>query len=132
MTEHKHTPGPWKAEISDIYFPSVIIGEFTGIRYGDGSGSDEVIKREHKLVVNVGPCGEDLARGVSSNRMESCQANAHLIAAAPEMLEALEAITARINGEYDNPTLIRMGDLTNVQDDIETYAKRAIAKAKGV
>lgn len=55
-----------------------------------------------------------------------------LLAAAPDLLEALEAIQARIKGEYDNPALRKVGPLSSsVDEDIEWIASQAINKAKG-
>ena len=50
----------------------------------------------------------------------------------PEPLEALEAIQARVNGDYDHPALLKFGPLShNIQADIALIATRAITKAKG-
>ena len=59
-------------------------------------------------------------------------ANAQLIAAAPEMLKCLQAIVARIQGVYDNPALIEWGGLHHNSDqDILKHAKKLITKATG-
>lgn len=78
-TEQKHTPGPWVVEhglSSDPakYTPGIdAVGEnFTVILYG--------IKNE----------GE--ARGIRGRTDEEQEANARLIAAAPELLEALREV----------------------------------------
>lgn len=58
-------------------------------------------------------------------------ANAALIAAAPDLLAALEAIVARFHGVYDQPALVAFGNLsTNPASDMELIAAAAIAKAK--
>ncbi len=63
---------------------------------------------------------------------EEFEANARLIKAAPNMLETLEAIKALINGEYDNPSLLKMGELLpRADDNILHFAGNAIRKAKG-
>jgi hypothetical protein len=61
------------------------------------------------------------------------RANANLLAAAPELLAALEAIEARINGVYDCPALVAFGPLHHdTQWDCLRIAEEAINKAKGV
>ena len=55
-----------------------------------------------------------------------------LIAATPDLLAALEAIKARINGVYDCPALVAFGPLHHdTQWDCLRIAEEAIAKAKG-
>ena len=57
---------------------------------------------------------------------------AHLIAAAPDLLAALRAIVARINGVWDDPDLLAFGELLpDTEADIEAIASQAIAKARG-
>lgn len=65
-------------------------------------------------------------------RNHSAEANAHLIAAAPDMLRALEAIRARIDGDWDHPSLVAMGPLnTDIILDCARYADAAITRARG-
>ena len=60
------------------------------------------------------------------------QANATLIAAAPAMYEALQAIRARIQGEFDHPSLVAMGMLTHDKEaDILRWIVPLITKAEG-
>ena len=100
-----HTPGPWSAyqrpsEIGTNYFRILLHGF-----------SDEQPKYGQDSL--AGYCGE---------------ANANLIAAAPDMLEALE-FCMRVIGESD---LTPSGGVT--EEEIDTAyckAKAAIAKAKG-
>lgn len=55
-----------------------------------------------------------------------------LYQAAPELLEALVAIQAILDGEYDNPALLKFGlILPNRIEDIASIIKIAIAKAEG-
>jgi hypothetical protein len=76
MPETKFTPGPWVA------------------LKGCGwcvSRPDAIKRREAALVVGMTPCTSLIGSGTfPDNDMES-QANAHLIAAAPELYAALEA-----------------------------------------
>ena len=56
-------------------------------------------------------------------------ANALLIEAAPEMWDALTAIVARINGEFDNPALLKYGPLeTERTGDVMKIARSIIKR----
>ena len=58
-------------------------------------------------------------------------ANARLWAAAPDLVRALEAIKARIAGEFDNPSLEAFGPLSaDTIADINSFASAALAKAR--
>ena len=100
MSEAKHTPGPWVIErpinhvgMVEIDGPSLTCRGFT------------------------------IATDVDAQRAACIEADARLIAAAPDLLEALEwALDA-----WD--THNRTGD--PMQGDWESYAIAAIAKAKG-
>lgn len=60
---------------------------------------------------------------------ETCEDAADIIT---ELLSALEAINARINGVYDCPALVAFGPLHHdTQWDCLRIAEEAIAKAKG-
>ena len=92
----KHTPGPWKLELGRDGAPR-------GLR-----GPAEV---EHRNIVNW--------NGFSSPTKPASMANARLIAAAPELLEAL-LLMIRLHELSDSPE----GDITRI-------ARSAIAKARG-
>jgi hypothetical protein len=87
---NKHTPGPW-----EVYKPNVTAG------WGLCVGTDTHILFQHK--------GKD--------SKEIKEANARLIAAAPDLLEALESIVG--------------GSTQRVSAELQTKAQAAIAKAKG-
>lgn len=89
-SKNKHTPGPWKVVKSKGY-----------------SQLTEIVSID----------GPVLSEGFGVNH-ESDQANAHLIAAAPEMLEALEFfVNERLEQDpEDRPAIM---------------AKRILAKARG-
>ena len=76
----KHTPGPWEWQIHDQSMASLGSGDSPG--YGT------------PLVLSVGPC-EACASRRTAWEWGCCQtpslANARLIAAAPDLLEACEA-----------------------------------------
>lgn len=88
--ETKHTPGPWRRSHESI-----------------DPEWDIVIAQHGVIVANVNACGQR-------------EANARLIAAAPELLEALEVCADALNPEncYDIP---KAAD----------KARAAIAKARG-
>lgn len=63
-------------------------------------------------------------------------ANAALIVRAVNaheaLVRALEAIVARIVGEYDHPSLMAVGPLLpNTQEDVKRFAQAALRAAKG-
>lgn len=92
MSEPKFTPGPWKVDVTQPYFetPNMI-----------KAGSFEIL-------LTVPGCGEEHT---------TWEANAHLIAAAPEMYEALKAIESCL-APADN-------------DSAAQKVRAAIAKAEG-
>lgn len=94
----KHTPGPW------------LVGEHRIGLDGDASEID---------VVSKGDSHGDHSICTVDEAWEGCiEANARLISAAPDMLEALKKMTF-------------WADLSPANDWIETEAKAAIAKATG-
>ncbi len=101
-----HTPGPW-------YVYQLAFDEKT---YGDKEGWFIVVDNNDNEI--AGPFeSEEVAR---------------LIAAAPELLETLKAIVARIDGEFDHSALIAKGPLTDDSDaDIKEWIEAAIARAEG-
>ena len=99
----KHTPGPWEIK----YHPDPCY------RYISGP--------QHIALAQVVWCMED------EDRSPECEANAHLIAAAPELLEALEKIV-----ELNGPGRIyKLNELGMLVSTMLSIARAAIAKAKG-
>lgn len=100
----KHTPGPWRVK--------------------QATGFDNQGKLFAYHWVGVGPIGDETP--VLSRSLEENYKNAALISAAPEMLEALEAITLKLEGGGR--------DTWTIQDLLVEFnqARAAIAKAKGV
>lgn len=97
MNNTKHTPGPWIVYKSGVWSPPKMRGE------------------QINIIANC-----------NTQNLDGCDlANATLIAAAPELLEALKAIVK----EYVND-LWNCVDPSISQDNIEK-AKLAIAKAEG-
>lgn len=98
MTNFTQTPGPWIAH-----------------KYPTKRGYGFVIQSEEHRGISIA----SLSPGISTDRIEPiAEANAHLIAAAPDLLEALEdAVEALTQARYYPSELKRF--------------KAAIAKAKG-
>lgn len=102
----QHTPGPWYC--ADLMHDgrSVVVIQSASINEDNYVGEVDV---------------ED-AQG---------EANARLIAAAPDLLDALEAIRARLDGEYDHPALVKYGALAGTMDDVRQLVRDAIDKVRG-
>jgi hypothetical protein len=99
MTD-QHTPGPWLVDF----------GETTSVRLSDGS---RVASVAHLRLYSRAAASE-------------VAANAHLIAAAPDMLEALKvAAKAEL---YDPATGLIDADVLDIVQDV---ARAAYAKATG-
>lgn len=101
MTKSKHTPGPWDLGVNSYNAETRAEG-------------DVLVKKTGKRIAYTGSVHTD---------REVNKANARLIAAAPELLEALENITAGLNDEEDTMPLIRGSEVK--------AARKAIAKARG-
>lgn len=103
----QHTPGPWKLSAPG----NKITGGGVTLAHVYGHTP------ETRRVTDRSATAEDAA-------------NARLIASAPELLSALKAIKARINGVWDDPDLMAFGPLSaNGDDDILELTTAAIAKA---
>ena len=92
----KHTPGPWKYDTTKL--------------------ADWYTRITHCVSIS----GESEIR-LYGNEAE---ANARLISAAPELLEALEALV-------DMPDERSIYDISDKEIDLWVKAKKVIAKAKG-
>jgi hypothetical protein len=109
----QHTPGPWALNTCEENGPFL--------------DSFYLSANEERIV-----CRFPTGTGQFSADGQTNLANAQLISAAPDLLDALEAIEARINGVYDCPALVAFGPLHHdTQWDCLRIAKEAIAKAKG-
>ena len=116
MAHAKHTPGPWTYEGDHTHrqFNIRMLGHLIGTR-------DEA---KHICTVN------NLPSHVLANRDHvTAEANARLIAAAPDMLTALDAIVAKAH-EYGNRSDTPDNAACGFYDIIED-ARAAIAKATG-
>ena len=104
-----HTPGPWAVRNHEI------ISTTERPEWADEDYPDE----RTCIVSLLGAMGG-----------EDTVADARLMAAAPKMLRALEAVEARIHGVYDHPALMEYGPLhTDSDKDVLRIAEEAIKKA---
>jgi hypothetical protein len=78
MEENKFTKGPWHVYTMGNYF-------------GINSGSDSGDQPDDRTIVTYGDNDDDVM-GVRGDTYEEMKANACLIAAAPDMYEALKAV----------------------------------------
>jgi len=100
-----HTPRPWKIE-----------------RHYD-SGYKNISAQKHTALAQVVWCMED------EDRSPECEANAYLIAAAPDLLEALQWYAELAKEMYYTGGSSGVWELC---EDRGRRAKEAIAKATGV
>lgn len=115
MSETKHTPGPWRVE------------EGTTLIWGDCNQDDT---SSYGMGYPIAECrltpSGSWAKGPKT--YGEAEANAHLISAAPDLLEALESLIIKY------VRLVNSGDagFWNPEDDKEVIAARAaIAKVEG-
>ena len=100
MSKHKHIPGPWEFDEAGSWKD----GKRTSTEYFVRRPGDDVAIASDI----IDPANDD----------QPSKANAHLITAAPDLLEALESIVKCLEYSDDAPARMDM-------------ARAAIAKAKG-
>lgn len=107
-----HTPGPWYTGESMDGIAHVYAGDFEGVGEGE------------LLIAGVyaDPDGE-------GDNFAAQSANARLIAAAPDLLEAARQVQGYLHG-FANTTS-RVGDLKDVMRQSRDALRVAIAKAAG-
>lgn len=118
MNESKHTPGQWEVKTFKREFPQE-----------DGS------KRFDVFVKVMSPSGEEVhykdGFNVTLERANEIEANARLIAKAPELLEALEKTTKALD-DLTNELWSTHCDLVHKEDcQLIDQCKELLAKAKG-
>ena len=106
-TKIQHTPGPWEARVANEYRPTC---------YGYTVSSDER------------PLAEVFKIGLTT---EAAEANAHLIAAAPDLLAALEACKEWIDNLVTQGTIDPLLDAMPNNFGGRKTISAAIAKARG-
>lgn len=109
--KNKHTPGPWTVEVCKAGQSSI-----TGLKYEDS------------IIQPINVLAERHAAGEVS-------ANAALIAAAPELLAALEKLEARVDWflseDFAKAFNLKYNPLSEEFFELE-QARAAILKAKGI
>lgn len=111
-TKTKHTPGPWRIAYDGRGNPVITAG----------FAADPVTQARHVWVTTLAP----LDLGPLWYRIDEAEreANAHLIAAAPQLLAALRVFCeVWESGEED--------DWRGALDDVADVARAAIRKAEG-
>ena len=109
----KHTPGPW---ITDDYSKNDVARH---VMNGNGNGP-----------VYIARVPLQSAAGMRTNAYSAQEANARLIAAAPDLLEALKELSRSFIGTYSDDQ--RSDDeINNHREHWERMARAAIAKATG-
>lgn len=113
MTKSKHTPGPWNVSASQV----------------SGRGYSRHIDTPHGRIISIG--SHDIRSGGTHASytqafddlpfsMEVAEANARLIAAAPDLLKALTAASDWIDAQLGEPRTL-----------IQGMVQQAVAKATG-
>ena len=117
----KHTPGPWKASAN---------GQIFGGKYNSTTVADTGwcfwTNRLHELMQEE-TTPDDTQEFLRKN-IRTSQANAKLIAAAPDLLETLE----HIEKLYQNTdTIINKKNFRDFAVTVHAMAQKAISKANG-
>ena len=111
-TMSKHTPGPWE-----------VLNEtevFTGLGADSGDGVKS-LPSDGWMIADCGDCVTFTEIGPAELGRDLRKANARLIAAAPDLLQALEGLLLA----YNDP-----GNTGSTHDDKVEAARAAIAKAR--
>jgi hypothetical protein len=116
MEKGKHTPGPWYACHKQVWSDHYPVAEVAHGPWGDPYAALEITGGE--LDMQAKPVIKMIEYGIIP--IETAEANARLIAAAPELLEALEKIAK-----------MEIPHGSCVDNQMRDIARAAIAKAKG-
>ena len=126
-TKQSITPGIWKINSDDC--PWTCGDARTAIEEGEELGHTEIffsVENDEQEPIAYFPW-EPFAH---DERAAELRANAKAFAALPDLIAALQAIQARIKGEWDNPALVAFGELSTYTDhDVLRIAGEALAKA---
>ena len=109
MSDKKHTPGPWEVRADPSHYDS-----FTTVVAGSGEQRKGMLR---ELIVEIGGWAG----------IETAEANARLIAAAPDLLAACQRLVTLID-ESDQWSDVVSG---TAMGEIVNEARTAVAKAEG-
>lgn len=117
---NKHTPGPWRVEADPLHFDT--LSTVTAGETFEEQNKSKLLKRVsiYRLIVQVGGFAE----------VHEQEANTRLIAAAPELLEALSGLVAEHDSWNESVGKI-IGRPVGWSGRYLDAARAAIAKAKG-
>ena len=104
MTEPKFTPGPWRANFEDYTKPYV-----------------EILNEDNLVIAQI-PDGEIIRGDKTILGLENIEANIDLIAAAPDMYDALECACDKYCIGYAGDSLVKCEDCV---------IQKALRKARG-
>ena len=116
MTDTQHTPGPWEWVNPEDDTPWISPGN-ASLRTVKHYGEDKTEIRDGKRYTSF-----SLPKFIIDHQHLENEANARLIAAAPELLDALEGL---LKGVYGDGYALPAGAPAT------QYARAVIAKAKG-
>ena len=109
MSDKKHTPGPWEVRADPSHYDS-----FTTVVAGSGEQRKGMLR---EMIVEIGGWAG----------IETAEANARLIAAAPDLLAACQRLVTLID-ESDQWSDVVSG---TAMGEIVNEARTAVAKAEG-
>lgn len=124
MSEQKHTPGPWEVLNQTEVFTSLGADSGDGIKASPSDGW---------MIADCGGCVTFTEIGAVELGYALRKANAHLIAAAPDLLEAAEELST-VWGKFIDSFPYQPGigdDVENMEFREIAKLRKAIAKARG-
>lgn len=95
---------------------------------GEQHDADRTLSYDGK---GINSCGQYRERLATFTTPKAAADLGPVFAVAPELLAALEAIVARVDGVYDHPGVKALGPLMAPSTDVHAIATKAIRKAEG-
>lgn len=126
MSETKFTPGPWEAV--DHYSDELSVVDSRGFEIAEAPATAILLDYSDKLGIKHWAHSPDASLDLSADEQA---ANARLIAAAPELLAALEAVMPFIDDASDVQNVFPDSACSTACRDAVIAAKTALQKARG-